>query len=84
MTPSELIDKLNEELDNATDVEEEEACLNKIAGAVEMWDLYKNKEAEYRNANREKLRQYNREYQRARRAKQKEMEGEFDKIANMK
>ena len=52
-------------------------------GARDMWKLMRAKDNEWRDRNREKLREYNREYARVRRAKQKEMKEDIDKISQM-
>ena len=56
----------------------------KLDGAQEMYDLIRGAQYRYLDANREKIRAYNTQYQRKRRAKMKEMEADIDKIANMK
>lgn len=56
----------------------------KLDGAQEMYDLIRGAQYRYLDANREKIRAYNTQYQRRRRAKMKGMEADIDKIANMK
>lgn len=56
----------------------------KLDGAQEMYDLIRGAQYRYLDANREKIRAYNTQYQRKRRAKMKEMEADIDKIASMK
>lgn len=55
-------------------------------GARMMWHLFRDKDSAWRDANREAVRKYNREYARARarRAKQKKIEEDIDKISEMK
>lgn len=56
----------------------------KLDGAQEMYDLIRGAQYRYLDSNREKIRAYNTQYQRERRAKIKAMKEDVDKIANMK
>lgn len=55
----------------------------KLDGAQEMYDLIRGAQHRYLDANREKIRAYNTQYQRERRAKIKAMREDIDKIASM-
>lgn len=83
MKPTEYLKELDELALNSCDTNKEYYLGMKI-GAQRMWELMNEKERAWRDRNREKLRQYNREYARARRAKKKIMEEDIDKIADMK
>lgn len=56
----------------------------KLDGAQEMYDLIRGAQYRYIDANRDKVRAYNTQYQRERRAKIKAMREDVDKIANIK
>lgn len=60
-----------------------EYYLGMKAGAQQMYDLIRGAQHRYLDANREKIRAYNTQYQRARRAKIKEMKEDIDKISMM-
>lgn len=83
MKPTEYLKELDELALNSCDTNKEYHLGMKV-GAQRMWELMNGKERAWRDRNREKLRQYNREYARARRAKKKIMKEDIDKIANMK
>lgn len=55
----------------------------KLDGAQEMYDLIRGAQYRYLDANREKIRAYNTQYQRERRAKLKAMKEDIDKISMM-
>lgn len=55
----------------------------KLDGAQEMYDLIRGAQYRYIDANRDKVRAYNTQYQRERRAKIKAMREDIDKIASM-
>lgn len=55
----------------------------KLDGAQEMYDLIRSAQHRYTDANRDKIRAYNTQYQRERRAKIKAMREDIDKIASM-
>lgn len=82
MKPTEYLKELDELALNSCDANKEYHLGMKV-GAQRMWELMNGKERAWRARNREKLRQYNREYARARRAKEKMMKEDIDKIANM-
>ena len=52
-------------------------------GAQHMYDLIRGAQHRYLDANREKIRAYNTQYQRERRAKLKAMKEDIDKISMM-
>ena len=60
-----------------------EYYLGMKAGAQRMYDLIRGAQHRYLDANREKIRAYNTQYQRARRAKIKGMKEDIDKISMM-
>lgn len=82
MKPTEYLKELDELALNSCDANKGYHLGMKV-GAQRMWELMNGKERAWRDRNREKLRQYNREYARARRAKEKMMKEDIDKIANM-
>lgn len=55
----------------------------KLDGAQEMYDLIRGAQHRYLDANREKIRAYNTQYQRERRARLKAMKNDIDKISMM-
>ena len=82
MTPREYLDKLEQEmLDASPDTKDMHTAV--YAGAKSLYDLMLKRAADARDRNRDKIREYNREYQRTRRAKQKKMKEEIDSIAEM-
>lgn len=84
MKPKEYITKLGNDIPKAADDYDLAYRQGVCDGARQMYDLIQKKRAEFREANREKIRKYNREYMRARRAKAKEMKEDIDKISEMK
>lgn len=56
----------------------------KLDGAQEMYEMIRGAQYRYIDANRDKVRAYNTQYQRKRRAKIKAMREDIDKIANIK
>lgn len=83
MKPTEYLKELDELALNSCGTNKEYRLGMKV-GAQRMWELMNEKERAWRDRNREKLRQYNRAYARARRAKEKIMKEDIDKIADMK
>lgn len=55
----------------------------KLEGAQEMYGLIRGAQYRYIDANREKVRAYNTQYQRERRARLKAMKEDIDKISTM-
>lgn len=83
MKPKEYLKELDELWLNSCSTNKEYYLGMKI-GAQKMYDLIRGAQHRYLDANREKIRSYNTQYQRKRRAKMKGMEADIDKIANMK
>ena len=83
MKPKEYLNKLEEEMLKAP-ASTKEMHTAVYAGAKEMWRLCRKRQNEYRNEHRKEIREYNTQYQRARRAKIKAMREDIDKIANIK
>lgn len=84
MKPKEYLAQLEKDKPRATDDLDFAYRQGLYDGAQRMWELMNKKERAWRERNREKLRQYSRAYARARRAKEKMMKEDIDKIANMK
>lgn len=83
MKPKEYLDELKQRVISTSGSDEWGRNQAEWEGANKMWHLCNKKEREWRDKNRDALREYNREYARKRRVKQKEMEADLDKIANM-
>lgn len=83
MKPKEYLKYLDELVLNSYSTNKE-YYLGMKAGAQQMYDLIRGAQYRYIDANREKVRAYNTQYQRERRAKIKAMKEDVDKIANMK
>ena len=83
MKPKEYLKELDELVLNSCSTNKDYYLGMKV-GAQHMYDLIRGAQHRYLDANREKIRAYNTQYQRQRRAKLKEMEADIDKIANMK
>ncbi len=83
MKPKEYL-KYLDELVLTSCVTNKEYYLGMKVGAQHMYDLIRGAQYRYIDANRDKVRAYNTQYQRERRAKIKAMKEDVDKIANMK
>lgn len=83
MKPKEYLKELDELALKSCSITNKEYYLGMKIGAQHMWELMRAKDNEWRDRNRGKLREYNRKYARARRAKQKEMKEDIDKISMM-
>lgn len=82
MKPKEYLKELDElALDSS--VTNKEYYLGMKIGAQRMYELIRGAQYRYIDANREKVRAYNTQYQRARRAKIKEMREDIDRISTM-
>lgn len=82
MKPKEYLKELDKLVLNSCSTDKEYYLGMKV-GAQRMYDLIRGAQHRYLDANREKIRAYNTQYQRARRAKIKEMKEDIDKISMM-
>lgn len=83
MKPKEYLEQVEKDVLRATDDLDFAYRQGLRDGAEKMWHLFRDKDSAWRDANREAVRKYNREYARTRRAKLKEMEEDIDKISKM-
>lgn len=83
MKPKEYLEWLNAEISNATDDYDFAYKQGLYKGAEMMWHLFRDKSNAWHDANREKIRAYNTQYQRERRARLKAMKEDIDKISMM-
>lgn len=83
MKPKEYLNELKKRVIATSGSDEWERAQAEWEGANKMWHLFRDKDSAWRDANREAVRKYNREYARTRRAKLKEMEEDIDKISKM-
>lgn len=82
MKPKEYLKELDEWILNSCSTNKE-YYIGMKAGAQHMYDLIRGAQYRYIDANREKVRAYNTQYQRERRAKLKAMKEDIDKISMM-
>lgn len=82
MKPREYLKELDELALNSCSTNKE-YYLGMRAGAQRMYDLIRGAQHRYLDANREKIRAYNTQYQRERRARIKGMKEDIDKISMM-
>lgn len=82
MKPKEYLKELDE-LALKSCSTDKEYYLGMKAGAQKMYDLIRGAQHRYLDANREKIRAYNTQYQRERRARIKGMKEDIDKISMM-
>lgn len=83
MKPKEYLKELDKLVLNSSSTNKEYYLGMKV-GAQRMYEMLRGAQYRYIDANREKVRAYNTQYQRERRAKIKAMKEDVDKIANMK
>ena len=83
MKPKEYLKELDKLVLNSCSTNKEYYLGMKV-GAQRMYEILRGAQYRYIDANREKVRAYNTQYQRERRAKIKAMKEDVDKIANMK
>lgn len=83
MKPKEYLKELDKLVLNSSSTNKE-YYLGMRVGAQRMYEMLRGAQYRYIDANREKVRAYNTQYQRERRAKIKAMKEDVDKIANMK
>lgn len=83
MKPKEYLKELDKLVLNSSSTNKEYYLGMKV-GAQRMYEMLRGAQYRYIDANREKVRAYNTQYQRERRAKLKAMKEDVDKIANMK
>lgn len=83
MKPKEYLKELDKLVLNSCSTDKEYYLGMKV-GAQRMYEMLRGAQYRYIDANREKVRAYNTQYQRERRAKIKAMREDVDKIANMK
>lgn len=83
MKPKEYLDELKKRVIATSGSDEWERAQAEWEGANKMWHLFRDKDNAWRNANREKVRAYNTQYQRERRARLKAMKEDIDKISTM-
>lgn len=72
MKPKEYLKELSGKIDEASSEHDKEVYSAMLFAANKMWHLMNDKDIARRKANADKLREYNREYMRQRRAKLKE------------
>lgn len=82
MKPKECLKELDELVLNSCSTNKEYHLGMKI-GAQRMYNLIRGAQHRYLDANREKIRAYNTQYQRERRARLKAMKNDIDKISMM-
>ena len=82
MKPKEYLKELDKLALNACSTNLE-YCLGMKVGAQRMYELIRGAQYRYLDANREKIRAYNTQYQRERRARIKTMKEDIDKISMM-
>lgn len=83
MKPKEYLKELDKLVLNSSSTNKE-YYLGMRVGAQRMYEMLRGAQYRYIDANREKVRAYNTQYQRERRAKIKAMKEDIDKIANIK
>lgn len=83
MTPKKYLGKLERDIPRAIDDLDFAYRQGLHDGAQEMYDLIRSAQYRYTDANRDKIRAYNTQYQRERRAKIKAMKEDIDKISTM-
>lgn len=83
MKPKEYLKELDKLVLNSSSTNKE-YYLGMRVGAQRMYEMLRGAQYRYIDANREKVRAYNTQYQRERRAKIKAMREDIDKIANIK
>lgn len=83
MKPKEYLKELDKLVLNSCSTDKEYYLGMKV-GAQRMYEMLRGAQYRYIDANRDKVRAYNTQYQRERRAKIKAMKEDVDKIANMK
>lgn len=83
MKPKEYLKELDKLVLNSSSTNKEYYLGMKV-GAQRMYEMLRGAQYRYIDANRDKVRAYNTQYQRERRAKLKAMKEDVDKIANMK
>lgn len=83
MKPKEYLKELDKLALNSCSTNKEYYLGMKV-GAQRMYEIIRGAQYRYIDANRDKVRAYNTQYQRERRAKLKAMREDVDKIANMK
>lgn len=83
MKPKEYLKELDKLVLNSSSTNQDYFLGMKV-GAQRMYEMLRGAQYRYIDANREKVRAYNTQYQRERRAKLKAMKEDVDKIANMK
>lgn len=83
MKPKEYLKELDKLVLNSSSTNKEYYLGMKV-GAQRMYEMLRGAQYRYIDANRDKVRAYNTQYQRERRAKIKAMKEDVDKIANMK
>lgn len=83
MKPKEYLKELDKLVLNSSSTNKE-YYLGMRVGAQRMYEILRGAQYRYIDANREKVRAYNTQYQRERRAKIKAMREDIDKIANIK
>ena len=83
MKPKEYLKELDKLVLNSCSTNQDYFLGMKV-GAQRMYEMLRGAQYRYIDANRDKVRAYNTQYQRERRAKIKAMKEDVDKIANMK
>lgn len=71
MKPRDYLTHLQDRIEEVKTREEKEQLEYMLKGATMMWELCNRSDRAYREAHREELRTYNREYMRKRRAEKK-------------
>lgn len=82
MTPKKYLKELDRLVLNSNSINKDYFIGMKV-GAQEMYNMIRGSQHRYVEANREKVRAYNTQYQRERRARLKAMKEDIDKISTM-